>query len=144
RLSHFTFWGSPFGICRENVILRRHLGMARKPAFGAAWVKFGGLNVSVSASYAHWAYAHPFVSRNLLVSFSMKETDFRVSGTIRRNQGCRLRLINLPRSVIGRDIAKSVVQFTAAIARAPRSDRMRPPQLNETVLVVPPHRSSVP
>src|SRR5262252_1794486 len=34
---------SPFWIRRENVILRRHLGMAREPAFGAAWVKFGGL-----------------------------------------------------------------------------------------------------
>src|SRR5215472_2061901 len=34
---------SPFGIRRENVILRRHLGMAREPASGAAWIKFGGL-----------------------------------------------------------------------------------------------------
>src|SRR6516162_161747 len=34
---------SPFWIRRENVILRRHLGMAREPAFGTAWIKFGGL-----------------------------------------------------------------------------------------------------
>jgi hypothetical protein len=32
---------SPFWIRRENVIVRRHGGMAREPAFGAAWTKFG-------------------------------------------------------------------------------------------------------
>src|SRR5580704_10808888 len=34
---------SPFWIRRENVILRRHLGMAREPALGTAWRQFGRL-----------------------------------------------------------------------------------------------------
>src|SRR6516164_7402784 len=34
---------SPFWICRENVILRRHFGVAREPAFATAWIKLGRL-----------------------------------------------------------------------------------------------------
>jgi hypothetical protein len=36
--THLSFW-----IRRENVILRRHLCVAREPAFGTAWIKFGRL-----------------------------------------------------------------------------------------------------
>src|SRR5262249_24755032 len=48
-----------------------------------------------------------------------------------------LRLIDRPRSAIGRDIATSVFRAHGSYHPRAASDRMRPLQLNETVFVVP-------
>src|ERR1700677_5154380 len=40
-----------------------------------------GFNVFDAGSYAHWAYAHPWVFGNFFESFSINESVFSVSGT---------------------------------------------------------------
>jgi hypothetical protein len=67
RLTHLPFW-----IRGPNIILRRHLGAAREPAFGAAQVKFGWLKC-----IRRWIISPLGICSRLMSAFGTKRTSQR-------------------------------------------------------------------